>query len=211
MGLIAPGRFIGLAEETGLIFPIGEWVLRRACQQNCEWQRDGFPAMPVSVNLSARQFSENIVGTIRSILATTGLEPHLLELELGHRPATVQAVPADAMELFFNMGKLCREVDAFIAARAQVTAPLLKVQSFERGLALAGRVAGLQKTLQENQEALEVALKSLNDAWISAPPVGSPGRTAQLPLARVEDLYRAFSYLGRWRAQLQERFVQLSM
>jgi diguanylate cyclase (GGDEF)-like protein/PAS domain S-box-containing protein len=82
LGLVAPGRFIGLAEETGLILPLGEWVLRRACEQSCEWQRDGLPAVPVSVNLSARQFSENIAATVARILAQTGLAPQLLELEL---------------------------------------------------------------------------------------------------------------------------------
>ena len=82
LGLIAPGRFIGLAEETGLILPIGEWVLRRACEQSCAWQRAGLPPVPVSVNLSARQFSENIAATVARILAETGLEPRLLELEL---------------------------------------------------------------------------------------------------------------------------------
>ncbi len=82
LGLIAPGRFIGLAEETGLILPIGEWVLRRACEQSCAWQREGLAPVPVSVNLSARQFSENIAATVGRILHETGLEPRLLELEL---------------------------------------------------------------------------------------------------------------------------------
>ncbi|MDB5907368.1 MAG: hypothetical protein JWP34_1482 [Massilia sp.] len=82
LGMIAPDRFIGLAEETGLILPIGEWVLRRACEQSCAWQSEGLPAVPVSVNLSARQFSENIAETVGRILAETGLEPRLLELEL---------------------------------------------------------------------------------------------------------------------------------
>jgi PAS domain S-box-containing protein len=82
LGLIAPGRFIGLAEETGLILPIGERVLRLACEQSCAWQRQGLRALPVSVNLSARQFSERIADTVASILAETGLEPGLLELEL---------------------------------------------------------------------------------------------------------------------------------
>jgi PAS domain S-box-containing protein/diguanylate cyclase (GGDEF)-like protein len=82
LGMIAPGRFIGLAEETGLILPLGEWVLRRACEQSCAWQREGLPAVPVSVNLSARQFSDNIAATVGRILAETGLEPRLLELEL---------------------------------------------------------------------------------------------------------------------------------
>ncbi|MDL2354041.1 MAG: EAL domain-containing protein [Pseudomonadota bacterium] len=82
LGLVAPGSFIGLAEETGLILPIGEWVLRRACEQSCAWQREGLAPLPVSVNLSARQFSESIVATVARILAETGLAPHLLELEL---------------------------------------------------------------------------------------------------------------------------------
>ena len=82
LGLIPPGRFIGLAEETGMVLPIGERVLRLACEQSMAWQREGLRAVPVSVNLSARQFSERIVDTVGKILAETGLEPKLLELEL---------------------------------------------------------------------------------------------------------------------------------
>jgi EAL domain-containing protein (putative c-di-GMP-specific phosphodiesterase class I)/CheY-like chemotaxis protein/GGDEF domain-containing protein len=82
LGLIAPGRFIGLAEETGLILSIGEWVLRRACEQSCAWQKAGLEPVPVSVNLSARQFSERVAESVGRILAETGLEPRLLELEL---------------------------------------------------------------------------------------------------------------------------------
>jgi diguanylate cyclase (GGDEF)-like protein/PAS domain S-box-containing protein len=81
-GLIGPGLFIPLAEETGMILAIGEWVLRCACEQAVAWQRQGLPAVPVSVNLSARQFSEHAVTMVQSILAETGLAPHLLELEL---------------------------------------------------------------------------------------------------------------------------------
>ena len=82
LGLIAPGCFIALAEETGLILPIGEWVLRRACEQSRAWQRAGLAPVPVAVNLSARQFSTDIAATVARILADTGLEPQLLELEL---------------------------------------------------------------------------------------------------------------------------------
>lgn len=81
-GFILPGRFIGLAEETGLILPIGEWVLRKACEQNRAWQRMGLPKLPVAVNLSAKQFSNNIPSKVGEILAETGLDPTLLELEL---------------------------------------------------------------------------------------------------------------------------------
>jgi PAS domain S-box-containing protein/diguanylate cyclase (GGDEF)-like protein len=82
LGMVSPARFIGIAEETGLILPIGEWVLQRACEQSCAWQREGLRPVPVSVNLSARQFSERIAGTVGRILADTGLDPRLLELEL---------------------------------------------------------------------------------------------------------------------------------
>jgi PAS domain S-box-containing protein/diguanylate cyclase (GGDEF)-like protein len=81
-GFILPGRFIGLAEETGLILPIGEWVLRKACEQNRAWQGMGLPKVPVAVNLSAKQFSNDIPSKVREILAETGLDPKLLELEL---------------------------------------------------------------------------------------------------------------------------------
>ncbi|MBQ5946016.1 EAL domain-containing protein [Massilia sp. ST3] len=81
-GMVSPAVFIDLAEETGLILPLGEWVLRRACQQCRAWQDAGLEVVPVSVNLSARQFSEQIPATVRRILDETGLEPRLLELEL---------------------------------------------------------------------------------------------------------------------------------
>ncbi|GLI37043.1 GGDEF domain-containing protein [Geobacter hydrogenophilus] len=83
LGLVSPGEFIPLAEETGLIIPIGEWVLRTACFQNREWARQGIPPMRVAVNLSGYQFQQkNLLETIRDILDETGLTADLLELEI---------------------------------------------------------------------------------------------------------------------------------
>ncbi|OWW20711.1 EAL domain-containing protein [Noviherbaspirillum denitrificans] len=83
LGMIPPLRFIGLAEETGLIVPIGEWVLRTACAQAAAWQRAGLGPLRVGVNLSARQFAQHdLVNVIAGTLQETGLAPHLLELEL---------------------------------------------------------------------------------------------------------------------------------
>ncbi len=83
MGLVPPNDFIGLAEETGLIAPIGEIVLRRACQQAREWQQQGLAEIRVSVNLSVHQLRQgNLVSLVRQILVETGLAPQFLELEL---------------------------------------------------------------------------------------------------------------------------------
>jgi diguanylate cyclase (GGDEF)-like protein/PAS domain S-box-containing protein len=82
-GLIAPGRFIGLAEETGLIVPIGEWALRTGCTQVQAWSDAGLPPMMLSVNISARQFKRrDLAQTVSRVLAETGLPPARLELEL---------------------------------------------------------------------------------------------------------------------------------
>ncbi|MCL4499161.1 MAG: EAL domain-containing protein [Chloroflexi bacterium] len=82
-GLIQPLDFIPLAEETGLIVPIGVWVLRTTCEQNKAWQTAGLQPVRVSVNLSARQFQQqNLVETVTRILDETGLDPGYLELEI---------------------------------------------------------------------------------------------------------------------------------
>jgi diguanylate cyclase (GGDEF)-like protein len=82
-GMVPPGEFIGLAEETGLIADIGEFVLRRACRQACEWQRSGLAPIRVSVNLSVHQLRQGkLVSLVRQVLDETGLMPEYLELEL---------------------------------------------------------------------------------------------------------------------------------
>ncbi len=82
-GLVSPLRFIPIAEETGLIVPIGEWVLQEACRQAREWHDRGLKKTPVAVNLSARQFLKGgLVDTVQQALDMTGLEPQYLELEI---------------------------------------------------------------------------------------------------------------------------------
>ncbi len=83
LGLLSPGKFVPVAEEMGLIIPIGEWVLRTACEQNKAWQRAGFPLLRVSVNVSSRQFHPaNLLQTVKDALTDSGLNPSYLELEL---------------------------------------------------------------------------------------------------------------------------------
>ena len=83
LGMIPPNEFIPLAEASGLILPIGEWVLRTACRQNREWQERGFPAFFVGVNVSARQFQQQqFAEIVLQVLAETRLAPNYLDLEL---------------------------------------------------------------------------------------------------------------------------------
>jgi diguanylate cyclase (GGDEF)-like protein len=83
LGTVAPMQFIPVAEETGLIVPIGKWVLRTACLQSVAWKTQGLPPLSIAVNLTARQFcDEHLLPDVASILAATGMEPHLLEVEL---------------------------------------------------------------------------------------------------------------------------------
>jgi len=82
-GLITPADFIPVAEDTGLIVPIGEWVLREACRANKRWQDDGLPMLTITVNLSALQFQQaNLVEMIERVLRETGLQARYLELEI---------------------------------------------------------------------------------------------------------------------------------
>jgi EAL domain-containing protein (putative c-di-GMP-specific phosphodiesterase class I) len=105
LGLLAPNSFIPLAEETGLIVPIGEWVLRTACRQNKAWQDAGFPCLKVAVNLSARQFrQQNLLQVVLQALQESGLSPEWLELELTE--STIMTNPDEALEVLRHLKAL---------------------------------------------------------------------------------------------------------
>lgn len=83
LGPVSPGEFIPVAEQSGLIVPIGEFVLRTVCEQSVRWERNSVPVVPVAVNLSAVQLErQEIWETVRGILRETGMPPHRLALEL---------------------------------------------------------------------------------------------------------------------------------
>jgi diguanylate cyclase (GGDEF)-like protein len=83
LGLLAPMQFIPMAEETGLIVPIGRWVLETACSQNVAWQNAGAPPLTIAVNLTARQFvDERLLEDVSAALRTSGMDPRLLEFEI---------------------------------------------------------------------------------------------------------------------------------
>jgi diguanylate cyclase (GGDEF)-like protein/PAS domain S-box-containing protein len=102
MGMVSPAKFIPVAEETGLIVPIGNWVLHTACAQNKAFHHAGLPAMTVAVNLSARQFRQKgLVKSVRAILEATGLDPRYLELEI-----TESMVMHNAEEVITTLSEL---------------------------------------------------------------------------------------------------------
>lgn len=106
LGTVRPDRFIALAEETGLIVPIGAWVLLTACRQNRRWQRAGLGPLRIAVNLSARQFAEpDLVETVARVLDETGLPPSSLEIELTESMMVADADAAiHTMECLKRMG-----------------------------------------------------------------------------------------------------------
>ncbi len=114
LGLVSPAKFIPVAEEMGLIIPIGEWVLRTACKQNKIWQQAGFPTLRISVNMSSRQFqSPNLLQMIKSALAGSGLDPIYLELELTE--SVLMAEEADELNNIISLLTELRSIGIKIA------------------------------------------------------------------------------------------------
>jgi diguanylate cyclase (GGDEF)-like protein/PAS domain S-box-containing protein len=97
LGLLYPSEFVTLAEESGLIIPLGDWVMRAACLQNKAWQDAGLAPMRLSVNFSARQFQQPaFISTVAEILKETNLDPRWLELELTE--SSIMKEPEQAIE-----------------------------------------------------------------------------------------------------------------
>jgi DnaJ-domain-containing protein 1 len=136
---------------------------------------------------------------------------HLLELETGSQPKQVHNLSGETASSFAAVTQLCSGVDRFLAERAKITSPLLKVPLFERSQEWTDQLQAAQKQISQRQEEIMAVLKEMNAAWASAPAVGSRQRAESLPLPRLEEVYRSMSYLTRWRAQLQERVLQLAL
>jgi DnaJ-domain-containing protein 1 len=130
--------------------------------------------------------------------------PHLLQLELGALPKDIQRIPSDLMDLSLEVGKACREADAFLAEKAAVTSPLLLVTFFERGQEFADKLQAIRRRVNSLNDTLNDELRQIDRTWQS----GATPRGALLQ--RLQELYKLFSYFARWNAQLQERVVRLS-
>jgi diguanylate cyclase (GGDEF)-like protein/PAS domain S-box-containing protein len=166
-GLVPPARFIPLAEETGLIVPIGQWVLREACMQMSEWKlRDPqhFESMKVNVNLSARQLERpGIVSDVRKALEQSGLDPQYLVLELTESVLATRDELVGRLRELHDLGvKLA--VDDFgtgyssLAYLRQFPLDILKIdRAFVSGIATRPTDAALASTIIELGRALELS------------------------------------------------------
>ncbi|TYO98552.1 PAS domain S-box-containing protein/diguanylate cyclase (GGDEF)-like protein [Geothermobacter ehrlichii] len=155
LGLISPDRFIPLAEETGLIVPIGEWVLRTACRHHREWLKMGMRPMRVAVNLSRRQFRQaNLIEMIGAILDETGLPPEYLELEITESSIMNDVGSAIAtMRALREMG-VHLAIDDFGSGYSSLSClkqfPISKLKidrSFVRDLTLGGENAAITQAI----------------------------------------------------------------
>ena len=134
---------------------------------------------------------------------------HLIELEAGAKPRDIQKIPPGTMDLFVEVGQVCRDGDAYLVAKSAAVSPMLKLGMLRAGLEWMERFQGLQQRVNARRDELETELKAMNAAWEAAPVVGDPARMAALPLERLEQIYRAMSYVARWTGQIQDRLVQL--
>jgi len=126
---------------------------------------------------------------------------HLLEIELGQKPSDLTNVPNDLMELFFSVGRLLREVDAFVGEKRKATSPLLQVQLFERGQEWVDKLNVIRQLINSRREPLIDELQRLSTGWNAYSPK---------PLERLLEIWRLLSFYDRWLAQIQERTVQIS-
>jgi DnaJ-domain-containing protein 1 len=133
---------------------------------------------------------------------------HLVALERGEKPSELQQIPPDLMELFFEVGRLCREGDELIKQNAATASPLLKAQLFESMQDSTELLRSLEKRIDAQRQELLNELKNLDERW---PPLDTTSReNRELLLARFEEIYRLLSYYNRWTSQLKERLLQLS-
>jgi DnaJ-domain-containing protein 1 len=133
---------------------------------------------------------------------------HLLELELGAKPKDLQEIPADLADFFIEIAQLCRQANAFLAEKAKVSSPMLRVQLFERGQEWAERLGAMRQRVGQRQEKLVRELQLLDAEWNET----SCNASARAPLLnKLEEIHRLLSFNARWSSQIQEAIVQLTL
>jgi diguanylate cyclase (GGDEF)-like protein len=165
LGLVLPGEFLSIAENTQLIVPIGDWVLREACQQAAYWQALGFPGFRIAVNVSPQQFLPGeFVAKVRSALVETGLRADCLELELTERSLLHDGERTLAQFAMLKGLGVRMAIDDFgtgysaLAYLKQLPVDTLKIdQSFVRALVTDPADATITSTIVQMAHALNLS------------------------------------------------------
>src|SRR5690606_29059506 len=164
-GLIPPGQFIPVAEESGLIVVLGEWVLRTACTQGTIWRKEGHPPMRIAVNVSARQFNERLPELVERVLHDSGFEARYLELEIteSHLMGDMEAA-IRILNKLKAMGVVL-SLDAFgtgyssLAKLKHLPLDMLKIdRSFITDVADGGRDAAITRTIIQFAHSLDMSV-----------------------------------------------------
>jgi EAL domain-containing protein (putative c-di-GMP-specific phosphodiesterase class I) len=170
-GMLAPGRFIPMAEETGLILPVGEWVLRTACAQHRAWRDEGLPHVRMAVNISYRQMAQpHLPHMIEAVLSEFGMSSSDLVLEIAE------------MDIIRSSEAMRRSLDTIHASGVQ-----LAVDDFGRGYGAVGHLHGLPiDTLKVNRCAVPDADEATSGAVASAVVQLAAGLSLETVISCVE-------------------------
>jgi len=164
LGLLGPDKFIDVAEDTGLIVPIGRWVIEAACQQNESWRRDGLPELRVAVNLSPRQFADpDLIGSVERALAGSAMSARLLEIEITESMAMRDFEQSEAIIKQIRALGVRVSIDDFgtghssMARLKHLSIDAIKVdRSFVRGLAFDVRDRAIVEAIVALGKALQL-------------------------------------------------------
>ncbi|HXZ14928.1 MAG TPA: bifunctional diguanylate cyclase/phosphodiesterase, partial [Roseiarcus sp.] len=164
LGLLSPDRFIDLAEETGLIVPIGRWVIEMACRQTEDWRRMGLPDLPVAVNLSPRQFADNgLIQVIQNALGASRMPATLLEIEITETMAMRDSARSEAIIRQIRALNVRVSIDDFGAGHSSMarlkhlSIDAIKIdRDFVRGLAVDVRDRAIVEAICALGKALQL-------------------------------------------------------
>lgn len=187
-----------------------EAVKRRFHELSAAWHPDRHHGAPEAEKAEAVGRYSGLNAAHQTLAEPRDRLLHVIELESGARPRDIQRIPPGTMDLFIEVGQACRDCDTFLQGRVETTSPMLKLKFMREAMEWADRLAEVTARVQAKEAALLDELRGMNAAWESAPPVGDPGRVATLPMERLEQCYRALSYVARWQGQVRERVVQLA-
>lgn len=132
---------------------------------------------------------------------------HLFELETGKKPANVQEVPQQLVDMFFSVSNNCREADQFIARKEKATSALVRAQMMEDGVKVHELLVTTQSKLQPVVDKIQSNIESLAAVWTSS----VTGEKRGSALARLEQIYREWAFVSRWQGQIQERVFKVSL